>query len=153
MTSNPSGIHPTEFNVLVKVEEVEDTTAGGIIMSDETVARRQAFATRAVIIETSILAFSYERWPEGARKPREGDKVIITKAAGVAVEGLDGEEYKLVKDKDIGAILEPSFVEKVDAVLMAAYETGTKIYSVSTDTEKALDDLDADISKANAEAS
>ena len=81
MTSqNPSGIHPTEYNVLVKVEEVEQVTSGGIIKADVTLDREQAFYVYAHIVAVSPLAFTYEAWPEGARIPMIGDKVIITES-------------------------------------------------------------------------
>jgi co-chaperonin GroES (HSP10) len=123
---NTSGIHPTEYNVLVKPERVEQKTAGGIIKADSIVDRQQAFETRGVLVAVSPLAFTYEQWPEGTRVPRVGDRVITTKAAGVVVKGEDGEDYRLMKDKDIGAII--------------------------TDMRARLADLDADIAEANAEA-
>ena len=105
MTHNPSGISPTEYNVLVKPEKVDEATKGGVILAASTLDRKQAFATKGRIIAVSPLAFTYERWPEGETPPRVGDMVIFTKAAGVSVEGTDGEEYKLLKDKDIGAVI------------------------------------------------
>lgn len=107
---NPSGIHPTEYNVLVKVEEVAEKTKGGIILPDERRDREQAVAMRATIIECSPLAFGYETWPEGAEKPKAGHRVAITKLAGVTLKGKDEADYKLIKDKDVIAILEPADV-------------------------------------------
>lgn len=103
--ANTSGISPTEYNVIVKVMEIEEKSKGGIILADDTKARRQAMATRAELVAVSPLAFTYENWPEGSVPPKVGDTVIITKAAGVEVEGLDGKVYKMLKDKDIGAVL------------------------------------------------
>lgn len=104
MEANPSGISPTEYNVLVKKHEVQKKI-GSIVLADDTIDRKQAMATKATIVAVSPLAFTYERWPEGARQPQVGDTVYFTKAAGVDVEGVDGETYRLLKDKDIGAIL------------------------------------------------
>lgn len=104
--TNQSGISPTEYNVLVKPEKVEEKTAGGVIMVDTTLDRKQAFETRGVLIAVSPLAFTYETWPEGTRIPQVGDRVITTKAAGVVVKGEDGEDYRLLKDKDICAVVE-----------------------------------------------
>lgn len=103
--SNPSGISPTEYNVLVRPQKVEDKSKGGVILADATLDRKQAFATKGVLVAVSPLAFTYERWPEGETPPQVGDTVIYTKAAGVSVEGVDGEEYKLLKDKDVGAVI------------------------------------------------
>lgn len=103
--ANLSGINPIEYNVLVKVIEVEETSKGGIILADTTKARKQAMATRAELVAKSPFAFSYERWPEDEAPPEPGQMVIITKAAGVEVEGLDGEIYRMLKDKDVGAVI------------------------------------------------
>src|SRR3990167_9491861 len=101
-----SGIIPTEFKVLLLPDTVEERTAGGIIKPAERVERDQYAAMEGVIIPASPLAFTYENWPEGARKPQVGDRVIFAKYAGATVEGRDGVKYRLVADKDIGAVLE-----------------------------------------------
>lgn len=118
---NTSGISPTEYNVLVKPEKVSDRTAGGIIKADTTLDRQQAFETRGVLVAVSPLAFTYEQWPAGTRIPRVGDRVITTKAAGVVVKGEDGQDYRLMKDKDICAIVEDvkAKLEALDADIAA----------------------------------
>lgn len=101
---NPSGINPTEYNVLVKQHDIGEKI-GSVYIADTTKDRKQAMATRATLVAVSPLAFSYDRWPEGTRLPEVGDTVIITKAAGVSVEGEDGATYRLIKDKDIAAVV------------------------------------------------
>lgn len=101
---NTSGIEPTEFNCLVQPEEIGDKI-GSIMLADETKDRHQAMATKGRLVAASPLAFTYEDWPKEARKPQIGDTVIIAKGAGVLVEGLDGKKYRLVKDKDVCAII------------------------------------------------
>lgn len=105
--SNPSGIRPTEFRVLVRPVEVEAKTKGGIIIPDEKKERDQYAVMEATIIECSPLAFTYEaNWPVDADKPKAGDRVVIAKYSGALIKGKDGVEYKLVADKDVAAILE-----------------------------------------------
>jgi chaperonin GroES len=101
---NFSGIEPTEFNCLVQPEDVGDKI-GNILIADETKERKQATATRGTLIAVSPVAFTYEEWPKGATPPRVGDTVIIAKGSGVLVEGLDGKMYRLVKDKDVCAVI------------------------------------------------
>ena len=103
---HPSGITPTEFKVLLLPDTVEERTAGGIIKPVERVERDQYAAMEGVIIAASPLAFTYENWPDGARKPQVGDRVIFAKYAGATVEGRDGVKYRLVTDKDVMAVLE-----------------------------------------------
>ena len=105
--ANPSGIHPTEFRVLVLPAKVDEKTKGGIILPDEKKERDQYAVMEATIIECSPLAFTYEsNWPENAHKPKAGDRVVIAKYSGALIKGKDGQEYKLIADKDIAAVLE-----------------------------------------------
>lgn len=103
---NTSGIKPIEFNVLVKVKEVRTQTAGGIHIPDEVVDRDQMAEMEGEIVDISPLAFSYEEWPKGSRVPCVGERIVFTKYAGAVLDGKDGNKYRLVKDKDIAAILE-----------------------------------------------
>lgn len=101
---NPSGIWPTEFNVLVRQKDVEEKTKGGIIVPEVAREKEQYAEMEGTLIAISPLAFCYERWPDGARKPKAGDRIIIAKYSGVRVRGDDGQTYLLTKDKDIAAI-------------------------------------------------
>lgn len=100
---NPSGIYPTEFNVLVKQKEVAEKI-GSIFVPIDKMEKDKFAEMEGTLIAVSPLAFSYERWPEEARKPAPGDKVIIAQYSGVRVKGKDGQEYLLTKDKDITAL-------------------------------------------------
>lgn len=102
---NTSGIEPTEFNVLVLPDAVEERTAGGIIKPQDTREREQAAAIKGCIVAVSPLAFTYETWPDHARRPKAGDRVLIAKYAGLTVEGADGKHYRVLKDKDVAALL------------------------------------------------
>lgn len=103
---NTSGIKPTEFKVLLRPKEVEEKTAGGIIIPDEKKERDQYAAQEGLLVAASPLAFTYEdNWPAEAR-PQVGQRVIFAKYAGASVKGKDGVDYRLVADKDIGAVLE-----------------------------------------------
>lgn len=101
--SNGTGVHPVEFNVLVKPKTMEKVTKGGIVLPELTHDRMQAAAVEATIIEVSPLAFNYDDWPDGL-KPRVGDTVVHAKFAGMTVD-RGGVEYRLIKDKDIAAVI------------------------------------------------
>lgn len=104
--ANPSGINPTEYKVLVKPKAVEEKTAGGIFIPDESREREQYASTEGELVAISPLAFTYEdRWPEGFEKPKVGDRVIFAKYAGTKLKGKDGGEYRIVNDRDIAAVL------------------------------------------------
>lgn len=111
---NTTGIEPTEFNVLVKIQKVEARTAGGLHLPDTKVQRDIALNTRGVLVAASPLAFSYDDWKgsEGSI-PQIGDTVIISKGAGVFIDDVgDGEVYRLLKDKDVCAVVRPVKVAK-----------------------------------------
>jgi co-chaperonin GroES (HSP10) len=59
--------------------------------------------TRAEVIEIGPSAWDDEKEP----RAREGEKVMITKYAGVFVIGIhDEQNYRLVNDRDIFCVLE-----------------------------------------------
>lgn len=97
---NTSGIEPTEFNVLIRQKEI-DGMVGSIHLPDAVRDREQAAAIDGTIIAMSPVAFTYEDWPEGSRQPAPGDEVYFSKYAGLRIKGRDGNEYLIVKDKDI----------------------------------------------------
>jgi co-chaperonin GroES (HSP10) len=103
---NHTGIVPTEYNVLVRIDRTEEKTVGGIILPEEKQDRDQAFCLYGMMIDASPHAFSYENWSGHEDKmPKVGDRVMIAKAAGLYVNDLgDGEKYRLLKDKDIIAV-------------------------------------------------
>ncbi len=91
-----------EFNVLVKIDKVEEKTAGGLIKPASAVERDRHMAVRATIMQTSGLAFNADIWA-GDDKPQAGDRVMLSKHAGIFVE--DNDELKIVKDRDVLAVL------------------------------------------------
>lgn len=103
---NQSGIHPTEFKILVRPREIEEKTAGGIIIPLSEAEKLQNAAVDGTLIAVSPLAFGYERWPEGSAPPKVGDKVLYSKYAGMKRKGKDGVIYIVMQDKDLCAVLE-----------------------------------------------
>lgn len=101
---NPSGWECVEFNCLAKVDEAEEKTKGGIFIPDKLRDEKVLASTEAVLVAISPLAFSYEQWPDGSRKPQPGDRILMAKYAGSPVKGADGIEYRVIKDKDILAV-------------------------------------------------
>lgn len=97
--ANPSGISPLEFNVLILQEEVENKV-GNIWLPDEARDKMQWAETRGRVIDIAAAAFT--EFGSGARV---GETVIFSRHAGRNVKGVDGVEYKLVKDKDVLAVV------------------------------------------------
>jgi chaperonin GroES len=101
---NKSGIEPTEFKVLIKPKTVEEKTAGGIIIPDESKDREQFAQMEGELVAVSPLAFTYADWKDGS-PPKPGNRVLFAKFAGAKVKGRDSVEYRIVNDKDIAAVL------------------------------------------------
>jgi co-chaperonin GroES (HSP10) len=102
---NQSGIHPIEYQVLVKDMETERKTAGGIILTDETISMNEGRQMRGTVLEVSPVAWNYldEEYAYGAalRKRLPGMTVGFAKYAGATVMGKDDQEYRLLNDRDI----------------------------------------------------
>lgn len=119
---NP-GFLPTEYNVVVRPEEVETVTKGGILLADSTQERDGLAAVRGRLVAVSPLAFTYHDapgakprsgWVRGTAPPQVGDAVIFKKYGGILVDGDDGAEYRLLKDSDVIAVLTPTITEPMD---------------------------------------
>lgn len=104
---NESGIHPTEYKVLIQPVKVEEKTKGGIILPEEHKDREQFAQMEGTLVAVSPLAFTYANDTEWAKadRPKPGDKVLFAKYAGAKVTGRDGKEYRIANDKDVAAVL------------------------------------------------
>ena len=92
-------IKPLADRVLIKMKESEETTKSGIILASSAKEKPQI----AEVIEVGP-----GKMVEGKREEmnvKKGDKVVISKYAGTEVK-YNGEEYIIVKEEDILAIVE-----------------------------------------------
>ena len=90
---------PLQDRVVVKLVEAEETTKSGIILAGA--AKEKPQVAEVVAVGPGI--------PEGEHKVimevKVGDKVITSKYAGTEVK-MDGQEYTIVKQSDILAIVD-----------------------------------------------
>ena len=101
--TNESGIHPCGHRVLVLPEQVEEVSAGGIIMHTATQGDREALAQMyGIVIEvgSSCYADQPDAWC------KEGDRVSFAKYSGLIYEGIDKKKYRVISDLDVVAIVE-----------------------------------------------
>jgi len=91
-------LYPLQDRVVVKLVEAEETTKGGIILT--AAAKEKPQVAEVVAVGPGI--------PDGDHKVvmevQVGDKVITSKYAGTEVK-MDGQEYTIVKQSDILAIV------------------------------------------------
>ncbi len=91
---------PLADRLLVERLEVEEKTAGGIVLPDT--AKEKPIQGRVVAVGEG------RRNDEGNVIPlqvKEGDTILFGKYAGTEVK-IDGEEYLIMREDDVLAILE-----------------------------------------------
>lgn len=91
-------IKPLADRILIKMKEGEETTKSGIILSSGSKEKPQI----AEVIEVGPGKVVDNKLQEMSVK--KGDNVILSKYAGTEVK-YEGEEYIIVKEEDILAIV------------------------------------------------
>ena len=92
-------IKPLSNRVLVKMEEGEETTKSGIILSNASKEKTQIAKVLEVGPGEKIDGKLEEMYV------KKGDRVIVSKYAGTEVK-YENEEYLIVKQDDILAVVE-----------------------------------------------
>ncbi|MBO8169271.1 MAG: co-chaperone GroES [Thermoanaerobacteraceae bacterium] len=93
-------IKPLGDRVVVKVVEREEKTASGIVLPDT--AKEKPQEGEVVAVGSGRVLENGERV---ALEVKEGDRVIYSKFAGSEIK-LDGEEYLILSERDILAVVE-----------------------------------------------
>lgn len=107
--TNRSGITPLDDKVLVLMDQHAETTTGGIIVPNDTRDRQSMASETGVVVALGWTAFVYSddgqrRWDQYAPRPEPGSRVVVERYAGRVLQGVDGQEYRLVSQKSIGAL-------------------------------------------------
>lgn len=92
-------IKPLEDRVLLKMKDAEETTKSGIILSSGSQEKPQI---------AEVIAVGPGKVEDGKKiemNIKVGDKVITSKYSGTEIK-YEGEEYIIVKESDILAIVE-----------------------------------------------
>ena len=92
-------IKPLADRVVIKMLEAEETTKGGILLT--SAAQEKPQVAEIVAAGPGGVVDGKEVKMEG----KVGDKVLISKYSGTEVK-LDGEEYTIVRQSDILAIVD-----------------------------------------------
>ncbi len=92
-------LKPLADRVVVKATEAEETTKGGLLLPD-TAKEKPQFAEVVAVGPGGIVDGK-----EIKMTVKVGDKVICSKYAGTEVK-VDGEEYSIVRQNDILAIVD-----------------------------------------------
>ncbi len=92
-------IKPLSDRVLIKMQEAEETTKSGILLASSAQEKPQV----AVVIAVGPGGLVDGKQVDMILKP--GDKVITSKYSGTEVK-VDGEEYTIVRQSDVLAVVE-----------------------------------------------
>ena len=92
-------LKPLADNVVIKATEAEETTKSGIVLTSAAIEKPQIAVVVAVgpggIIDGKEVKMSV----------KEGDRVVAAKYSGTDIK-IDGEEYTILHQSDILAIVE-----------------------------------------------
>ncbi|NQT49479.1 co-chaperone GroES [Candidatus Kuenenbacteria bacterium] len=94
-------LKPLNDNVIVKPTSKEEKTASGIILPD-TVNKEKPEQGEVISVGPGKLADNGGRMPMSVK---QGDKIIFTKYSPNEIK-VDGQEYLVLKEDDILAIIE-----------------------------------------------
>ena len=94
-------IRPLHDRVIIKREEVESKSAGGIVLTGSAAEK----STRGKVIAVGK-GRVLDNGDIQALDVKVGDSVIFSEGYGVKTEKLDGEEVLILSENDILAIVE-----------------------------------------------
>ncbi len=102
MNFNP-GIKPVGHRVLVYPLPVEKKTASGIITeTEETSKKAQMGQQDAIVVDLGADCWAEHKQPWASK----GEKVLIGRFTGLVRKGDDGQEYRIINDLDVVAVIE-----------------------------------------------
>ena len=92
-------VTPLNDRILVKREEAEETSKGGIILPDT--AKEKPRQGEIIAVGTGKLDDSGKRVPLSVK---QGDKVLFTAYGGTDIK-IEGEDFLIMREDDILAIV------------------------------------------------
>jgi len=102
---NKSKVRPIDYRVVVRPDEIEEISKGGIILPPGTRERDRLKQEKGTLIAKGDAAFE-DGWSEYEQGQLIPDaRVLLCAYAGTSFK-VDGVMYRLCNDKDITALLE-----------------------------------------------
>jgi chaperonin GroES len=93
-------VKPLDDRVLVKQNEAEEKTAGGIVLPDT--AKEKPQRGTVIAVGPGKLLDSGKRGEMGLKK---GDEIFYGKYTGTEIK-IDGDEYVILRETDVLAVIE-----------------------------------------------
>jgi chaperonin GroES len=91
---------PLEDRVVLKPQEAEAKTAGGIVLPDT--AKEKPLIGKVIAVGPGKLMDNGQRAPMSVKK---NDTVLFGRSSGSEVE-VDGEDYKVLRESEILGVIE-----------------------------------------------
>lgn len=106
---------PSGWRILVKVSDLQEKSAGGIFIPEQAKHNERNLSSLGTIVLLGPLA--YTRPDLGMEEPwcKEGDTVIFGRYAGSRIS-LDEQEYRLMNDEEVLAVIPESIKTRVKRV-------------------------------------
>lgn len=102
MTNN-SGIHPCGHRILVKPEEIEERSEGGIVLMTASTEKMEALAqTFGWVVATGETAYA----DQPSAWCKVGDRISFAKYSGLLNVGKDGVKYRIINDLDVVSVID-----------------------------------------------
>ena len=100
-TYDTSKLKPVGDRILIKPFSIEEVSAGGIVLAGETVEKESMAQIQAIVVSLGPDSYAgTEPWC------KIGDKVLFAKYSGLLYKGADGEDYRIIRDKDVIAVMD-----------------------------------------------
>jgi co-chaperonin GroES (HSP10) len=112
---NTSGIQPIRDLILIKAEEEVKSKDSVIILPPGAEQKELLAQTFGTVIAMGPTCYSYEKVQYGVEMGIEpGARVQFAKYQGIVVTGEDSQEYRLIRDDDIMALVTEKVTKKVE---------------------------------------
>ena len=92
---NESGYIPLDTKVLVLPDCIDETSEGGIVLTNDTVKQNDLAITEGYFVDEGN---------ESNTGIGPGERVVWAVYAGQMLEGNDGKMYRLINDTDLAAV-------------------------------------------------
>lgn len=103
--TNASGVWPVGYRVLVRPDDIEEKTAGGIVIAETIRDGHQSAQSTGTLVAVGLDAWADYRksWA------KVGDRVLFARYGGLLVDGIDGNPYRLLNDEQISGVVAAEF--------------------------------------------
>ena len=116
--SNTSGFAPMSTNIMVLPDGVNERTSGGVFLPDDKRSQMALAAESGVVVAMGSEAFRYaaDGTPWQGAKPTVGAHVYFERYAGQVLSGRDGNQYRVMDAKCVGALAIDAEKERLSRV-------------------------------------